>query len=279
MSRDSEVGSVQDEHQRARGSVGLCVMAKLPRVGYVNTRMQPELNAGESARLQELLLTDLLSRRFTGFREKFLFVADGDSAVVNAQRLGERTSRSIGPPRDLITDTERGSAAWLEAWPEMAKALRDNGWISKRQRGNNLGSRMQNAARHVLSTCDTVVVLGTDAPGLPDELIEKAIQFADDFQAAIIPSKDGGYVGIALKVAGLPLLSADILWGTASVLDETLSLAASLDLPVAVCDPWFDIDTVADIECELVECSNARRESLYLTAPRAMKFVDGRFVK
>lgn len=251
-------------------------MAKIPRVGSVNTRMQPSLSVTAAARLQELLLTDLLCRPFPGFREKFLFLADGEGPRPHIP-LAERSG--VGRNSAEADANESSVNAWLDPWPELERASRDHGWVVRRQRGSNLGSRMEHAARGVLSTCESVMVLGTDAPGLPEELLESALLSAEMSAAAITPSSDGGYVAIALRDAGLALLSADIPWGTSAVLSETISLADSLNLSVEVGESWFDIDTVADIERELVECSGARRESLYLTAPRTMKFVDERFLK
>jgi glycosyltransferase A (GT-A) superfamily protein (DUF2064 family) len=240
--------------------IGLCVMAKLPKPGFVNTRLTPAWTPEEAAELQAALLTDVLSRQYPAVAAKYLYIA---ASTVE----GEGAAASV-PPAALVAATH----------PEIAELAEAYGWQIRDQQGEGLGERMQIAAEEVLNDHSACLVLGTDAPGLPlDELCAPLGDAEHDRGVLVTPSSDGGYVAMRTTRAGLVLFSPELSWGTSRVMSQTLALAAEERVAITVLDPWFDLDTVADIERELVKCTDERRTRLEASAPQTMKFVRQMF--
>lgn len=115
------------------------------------------------------------------------------------------------------------------------------------QRGETLGDRMSAAIRRGLAQgYEGVVVVGSDLPTLPAELIHEAGKLLADNDVVLGPTLDGGYYLIAAK-ADHPGIFQEISWGTKTVLAATLERIKALHLTPALLRPWNDIDTVADL--------------------------------
>lgn len=93
----------------------------------------------------------------------------------------------------------------------------------------------------------TVLAVGTDCPGLTAEKIQHAIGQLKQFDVAIVPSTDGGYVLIGTKTFQ-PDLFRQITWSSSQVLEQTLQRAKANNLSVALLDPETDVDTVEDLK-------------------------------
>ena len=92
-----------------------------------------------------------------------------------------------------------------------------------------------------------LVALGADAPDLPPERIEKALALLRRYDAAMVPTRDGGFSCLALR-APAPGLAEGFGYGDA---DAFASLCRWFDrrgLSVAELEPWDDVDTPADYE-------------------------------
>ena len=115
------------------------------------------------------------------------------------------------------------------------------------QQGNDLGERMSGAIKEMLHCYKKVVIIGTDAPALGIPTIESAIEQLDDYDVALVPAEDGGYVLLGASSYHDDLL-ADIPWGTNHVLADTLRNLDSLGLEYALLPECWDVDRPEDLQ-------------------------------
>lgn len=125
-----------------------------------------------------------------------------------------------------------------------------NNWDLFPQAGITLGDKMKNALADTFAAgYARVVLIGSDLPDLPPEIIDTAFSALNSEDAVLGPSPDGGYYLIGFTAKGfVPRIFNDIPWGTNRVLDLTLNHFADhcvlpLCLPV-----WRDIDTKEDLQ-------------------------------
>lgn len=110
----------------------------------------------------------------------------------------------------------------------------------------DLGARMAAAFRYCFDRAAFPVLIGTDAPSLPMEWLERAWRALESSDLVLGPAKDGGYYLIGLR-AEQPALFADVAWGTDRVFATTRERAKALDLRVHGLPEWFDVDTLDDL--------------------------------
>ncbi len=91
-----------------------------------------------------------------------------------------------------------------------------------------------------------LIVLGTDAPDLPGDRLDQAAAALADGDAAICPSRDGGYNLIALPAA-CPRLFSGIAWGTSAVAAQTRAAAEVAGVRLVETAPWEDVDDRDDL--------------------------------
>jgi len=194
-------------------SAKVLLFLKEPVAGEVKTRLTPVLTAEEAAALYRAMVEDQLSRL--------------DSADA---------ARS---PALLYTPDEAGErvAAWLGREREVHP-----------QGPGDLGARLDRAIRWGFERgAVSVLVAGTDAPGLDRTVIDAAERALEEHDLVLAPSHDGGYSLIGLRRAA-PELFQGIPWSSAAVLDRTLEAAERLRLTVHLLAPLPDVDTFEDVE-------------------------------
>ena len=202
-----------DPPSRAAALPRLVVMAKQPRPGEVKTRLAPALGDAGAARLYAAFLDDL------------------------AARLG----RLEGVERYLAVWPPDPDAAWLE--PHRMR------FTAVAQRGDGLGARMAAVVADALERDRRpgVVLVGSDAPTLPSELVEAGFAaLASGADAVLGPNPDGGYylIGLGRAVPAafeLPMSTPDVLAATRAAL-------AAVGARVALLPPWHDVDVPSDLE-------------------------------
>lgn len=125
----------------------------------------------------------------------------------------------------------------------------ENRYFFKReQSGPDLGTRMYNAFREVLSRgYKRVLIVGSDCPGLIPAIIQTA--FAQLLQTDVVigPASDGGYYLLGMKEL-LPLLFEPREWGSSTVLQTTVSHIAELGKSYSLLPVLSDIDQASDLE-------------------------------
>jgi len=90
-----------------------------------------------------------------------------------------------------------------------------------------------------------LVALGADAPDLPPERIEKGLDLLKWFDAAVVPTSDGGFSCLVLREPAPGLAEAFEYGGGGAYLDLCRWLERR-GVPVAQLDPWDDVDTPED---------------------------------
>ncbi|KAA5599543.1 TIGR04282 family arsenosugar biosynthesis glycosyltransferase [Blastochloris sulfoviridis] len=194
----------------ASGPVAIAIMAKVPVPGRVKTRLCPPLAPVEAAALAAAFLADVAGR-----------VAD------LARRLGAVAHVAHAPAGEAV---------------EMAACLPLPLPLIAQGEGD-LGARM---AGVVAALCARghrgVVLLGTDAPTLPDAILAEAVRALDiPGRIAMAPVRDGGYGVLALDRPH-PALFADMPWSTNQVAALTRTRARAAELELVELPGWYDVD-------------------------------------
>jgi len=141
---------------------------------------------------------------------------------------------------DLEVRFTGGDRSLMEEW--LGEGLQ-----YKKQEGDTLGERMQNAVAEAFSTgTGKVVIVGTDCPGLTAEQIKKAFGLLNKADLVLGPAFDGGYYLIGLRRPH-EMLFRDIPWGSEFVLKVTLETADRLKLKTALLEKLADVDCPEDL--------------------------------
>eukprot|EP00892_Ulva_mutabilis_P003183 jgi/Ulvmu1/12866/UM098_0051.1 len=162
--------------------------------------------------------------------------------------------------------------------PPMQEWLYSKGLIvhvSSQVQDEDLGARMLAAATTALQGgASTVVIFGTDVPGLQKDIFDAAVSQLDTHDAVLGPSHDGGYYMIGMKQPQ-PAIFQDVQWSTSAVLSTTL--AAAQEHGITVPDPMrlpklLDIDFITDLQSWMQESTEEEEGTLlYKAAHEALK--------
>lgn len=188
------------------------IMAKQPQVGRTKTRLCPPLTLQEAADLSECLLLDTI-------------------ALVS-QLPGIDLALAITPPTS--------QAYFTRVTPPGTRLLQVE--------GEHIGACLAQALEALLDLgYRKALAINADGPSLPAEYIHQAANSLDRADLVLGPGEDGGYylVGMQRLHAGI---FAGIAWSTTRVLDQTLQRSHALGLSVALTPPWYDIDTMMELE-------------------------------
>ena len=189
------------------------VFARAPRPGAAKTRLIPALGPERAAMLYQCFLLDVLAT-----------VEALDAAVIAAAAGPEEASHVA----ELAAQTCPRAEVTVQV-------------------GADLGQRIDAAVGAALALGHSpAVVLGSDAPTLPGELIAQAIELARRHDLVLGPSFDGGYYLVGLRAPAAGLFS-NISWSTGDVLSQTLDRAKRMGLSAALLEPWYDVDTPEDL--------------------------------
>lgn len=188
------------------------IMARMPVPGKVKTRLVPPLTPLAAARLYTGFLRDAIDRL----------------ACIN----GVRPFVAYTPP------VAEGFFSGFV--PPVFSTLP--------QAGEDLGERLANISEALFSRGATAVVLcDSDSPTLPGRYIREAFLRIGEADVVIGPCDDGGYYLIGMQ-RFTPCLFSDIPWSSAHVTQRTVEAAERLGLSVSLLEPWYDIDTAADLD-------------------------------
>ena len=160
----------------------------------------------------------------------------------------------------------------LEARSTIAGWLGD-GVRSVPQEGRDLGERMCRALSDGLSRARRVVLIGSDSPGLPVEVLHEAFACLETSDSVIGPSVDGGYYLIGFSsAASFPAPFENIGWGGADVFRSTTEILRKKQVRVHLLRPWKDLDEYEDLEAFY-----ASHQELPSASPRTIDFLRGLF--
>ncbi len=187
------------------------LFAKAPLPGQVKTRLIPALGPEGAAALAAALL-------------------ERAAATAVAAGLG---------PVELCVAPAPQAAPWrrLSLPPGLAWSAQGPG---------DLGARMARAARRTLAAGEPVLLIGMDCPGLGVGPLRAAAATLRHHDAALVPSRDGGYVLLGLRRFEAGLFAA-MPWSTPAVLAQTRRRLAAAGLRWHEQPPLVDIDTPGDL--------------------------------
>ncbi len=154
-----------------------------------------------------------------------------------------------------------------------------------RQPRGDLGVRIHSAIKEaILRGASSVVVIGSDCPGLSPELLLTAFAALKECDLVLGPARDGGYYLIGLRASSssrrgdhrhnenrrpcnpidlhrtYPALFEKIDWGTASVTDQTLARASEIGLKPFLLPVLDDVDEPADLPVWNAHCERYLRQ-------------------
>jgi rSAM/selenodomain-associated transferase 1 len=173
-----------------------------------------------------------------------------------ASVIGEHTARDLYKTfiHDMLLKLEKESFTFfICVHPENAldrlKLLLGEKYQYMPQRGDDLGQRMEHCFRNAFSKdFRRVIVMGSDLPDLPAEIIGDAFRFLNTLECVIGPSVDGGYYLIGFRSDSfLPETFRGLPWGTDTVLRKTTDILRNHRLRTHLLQSWRDIDTVEDL--------------------------------
>ena len=140
------------------------------------------------------------------------------------------------------------------------------------QAGITLGDKMKKALAETFAAgYERAVLIGSDLPDLPPDIINTAFNELNSSDAVLGPSPDGGYYLIGFTAKGfVPGIFNDILWGTNCVFNLTLNNFSDHGV-LPLCLPvWRDIDTKEDLQALGLDPASgpAMHTTRYLEAKR-----------
>ena len=229
-SRTRRFGSSSQNHGQKRGvrppaSTALIVFAKAPVAGQVKTRLCPPLTPDEAASLHGSLVLDLLER---------------------CQSLKECDRILAGAPTPEHPFFGAMKARFkIPIWEQV---------------GDDLGARMAHAIQAALgSSYQSVLIVGTDIPGITVSLITTAFKSLQDHDIVLGPTIDGGYYLIGLR-SPAPELFENMPWSTDQVFFFTQEKAKAIGLSLKILPRLRDLDTVDDLQVFIQESKDRKSQ-------------------
>ena len=143
------------------------------------------------------------------------------------------------------------------------------------QTAGDLAVRMAHAMSATLAQGhDAVVLVGSDAPDLPVEMISDAVAAlhgeAAERRIVFGPAADGGFYLVGGRTAPVEAFDG-VRWGRDDVLAAVTARAESAGLDVVLVRPWYDVDTEDDLKALLGRTGGATRTRAVLAGLRARR--------
>lgn len=196
-----------------RAATLLGIFAKHWEPGKVKTRLAKTIGESRAATLHALFVSTLVER---------------------LGQVGERRVIAFWPPQSQAPFAALARSRF-EIWP---------------QSSGDLGQRMQAFFTQGLMAAQRVVLIGSDSPDLPLELIDEAFRALQSHEVVLGPSADGGYylIGLARQV---PPIFDDISWSTPEVWPQTTSRLKAAGIAWHELPTWYDVDDDAGLHALL----------------------------
>ncbi|MBC7628616.1 TIGR04282 family arsenosugar biosynthesis glycosyltransferase, partial [Ferruginibacter sp.] len=117
----------------------------------------------------------------------------------------------------------------------------------KIQSGNDLGEKMKNAFVQLFkSGYKRVVIIGTDCPGINENILKTAFGEFNNSDVVIGPATDGGYYLLGMKEMHNDLFEK-IDWSTSTVLPSTKERCNKSNLSYSLVTALSDVDEEKDL--------------------------------
>lgn len=219
----------------------LAVVCRNPEIGRVKTRLIPALGEDGARSLYRSFLRDL-GDRFAGRAYDLLWAYTPEG----------------GPPPPALTPG-----------------------LTRRQEGPDLGHRLlQLFAWARGDGYDRVVVISSDVPHLPAEVIDSAFEALAKCDVVLAPSEDGGYHLVGMSAPHD--IFTMVPMSTALVLAQTLDVILARGLSSRLLEADFDVDMPEELprlaarlaQDAALRQSHTARALLPGSSPRALTGVD-----
>lgn len=115
------------------------------------------------------------------------------------------------------------------------------------QEGDTLGERMARSLEMALEEHDSAVLIGSDIPGIQQNILQKAFETLEQNDLVFGPAKDGGYYLVGAKSRHPELFDLKA-WSHDKVLQDSLDIAQSSGLSYGLVDTLSDLDTIDDLQ-------------------------------
>lgn len=201
----------------APGARRLGMFAKYPQPGRTKTRLAAVVGQDVAAALSSCFTTDLL-RRCPSFADCFVVAATPESPESR-----EWFEKRISTGTQLIFQPDGDLGARIE-------------WFF----GRMLEQRADSPAK------PRIVLIGSDSPDLPAELIASAFEMLTSTDVVFAPANDGGFVLVGLSCPGDQIFR-QTRWSSESALADTWRSAIAAGRSVRLLAPWYDIDDAEDL--------------------------------
>ena len=223
QSRSWQRGSGRNQPSPPPASAALIVFAKAPVAGQVKTRLCPPLTPDEAASLHGSLVLDLFER---------------------CQSLKECDRILAGAPTPEHPFFGAMKTRFnIPIWDQV---------------GHDLGARMAHTFQSSLgSPYHSVLIVGTDIPGLTVSLISTALRGLQNHDIVLGPTVDGGYYLIGLR-SPIPELFENIPWSTDTVFSLTQEKITALGRSLKILPMLRDLDTVEDLQVFIQESKDRK---------------------
>ena len=203
----------------------IILFAKAPVPGEVKTRLSPHLSPEDAALVQEAFIFDTLAT-LQRCKEVDLYLS---------------CHPSVKHP------------FYEKAQMRFSLKLIDQG-------AGDLGDRMRRVISQLKSEgYDELVVLGSDSPSIPVEMIEDSFERLKKSDLVIGPSIDGGYYLIGFS-GELPPIFHGINWGSESVFNETMTRLKDSKIDCSVLPYWYDVDTIKELRFLEIHLTSLQKE-------------------
>jgi len=113
------------------------------------------------------------------------------------------------------------------------------------QSEGDLGTKMMASFRHVLSECDSAIIIGSDCPTLTSRHIEQAINILDKADVVLGPTFDGGYYLLGMNSLHSAIFQ-NMQWSTERVFSESVKRLNDNGLTFETLETLSDIDYEED---------------------------------
>jgi rSAM/selenodomain-associated transferase 1 len=194
----------------------LLVFARVPQLGRVKTRLAQAIGEERALLVYQAMLADVVAGIGT---------ASADLEI-----------ECLWPPEPGID-----GAALQRAFGPHPVAM---------QTGQTLGDRlcMAFSERFFFHRTEAIIAIGADDPSLGRPLIDRAFALLESCEWVVGPAEDGGYYLVGCRAGSFdPDVFRDVAWGTAAVLETTLTRIAATGRTVALLPERYDVDTVEDL--------------------------------
>ncbi len=149
---------------------------------------------------------------------------------------------------EVAASTDASREVWYSDYTENNDGVDETKFNKKLQQGHHLGDRMKYAFNEAFEAgYKQVIIIGSDCPGLTEEILNEAFQKLKAHDVVFGPSEDGGYYLLGMSEYE-PALFERVAWSTGSVLSQSLDNAGKNLRSVAILRELNDIDTVEDLE-------------------------------